>query len=45
MSKFSHNKENKMKGVLLTLQSRDHKTFYFYKTFSFWCPTANPIMV
>lgn len=40
---FSHNQEDKMKAVLLTLQSSSHKTFYFFKTFSFWCPTVNPM--
>lgn len=40
---FSHNQEDKMKAVLLTLQSSSHKTFYFFKIFSFWCPTVNPM--
>lgn len=32
---FSLNQDHKMKAVLLTLQSSSHKTFYFFKTFSF----------
>lgn len=40
---FSLNQDHKMKAVLLTLQSSSHKTFYFFKTFDFWCPAVNPM--
>lgn len=39
---FSQNHDDKMKALLLTLQLSSYKTFYFFKTFSFWCPAGNP---